>query len=252
MAIHSARRFVAKRPHWRSRGAAARVAVLAVVSGLALLVPVPVAADTATPIIFNARDDFRVSPNQANPSGPWRYRQTGPGRHHPLLDEFWTDHFGMPGLETWHGQEGSSGGEKDKLPWVGVNTTSSDVDALGIDWPAGALLVHPGHNAAVMIVWRSPKEGLVRVRATVIDRDDDCGDGVRWSIRLSHRHALAAANIPNGGSAKVNEHGYPALGAIDVDPGSRIELRIGIGPGGTNSCDSTQVRLTITLWPGDF
>jgi hypothetical protein len=238
------------RPTRRSPRALVRLAIVTVVAGLALLVPVPVAAGVAAPIVFNARQDFQVSPDQANPSGRWSYRQTGPGSLRPLLAEFITDHFAVPGLQTWQGTE-VSGGDQDKLPWVGVNTTGSDANPLTVSWPAGALLAHPGTDEAVVIMWQSPKEGLASVRVSLVDRDPNCGDGFGWSIRRTHHRTLAAGSVPNAGSVSANRTGYPLLAGIDVDPGTRIELRLDKGPGDA-ACDSTQVKLTIRLRPGDF
>jgi hypothetical protein len=223
----------------KRRRAATRAAVV-VALAFAFLIPGPVAAGGASPIIFNARDDFRVSPNEANPSGPWSYRQTkGPGK--PLLDEFFTDHFFVPGLETWHGQTVSTS-IKDKLPFVGVNATGSDQQPLGIDWRAGALLVHPT-DSDVVIRWTSPMAGSIRIRAAVIDRDNNCGEGVNWVIQLGNQPPIAKGNIPNGGSIKGLR-----TGSYRVAVGSRLELRVGKGPDHAG-CDSTQVRLRIALSP---
>ena len=214
-------------------GAAASMALIVV-----LLIPASVAA-AKSPMIYNARDDFQVSPNQANPSGPWSYRQRKSSGAKPLLGEFWTDHFLVPGLETWHGQQVSTS-NKDKLPFVGVNRTGSDQHPLGIDWPTGALLVHPGRSHPVILRWTSPMAGSIRIRAAVIDRDDSCGDGVHWVIQLGSQPAIAKGDIPNGGWVTGLR-----TGSYHVDMGSRLELRVGIR--GTNSCDSTQVRLRIAL-----
>jgi hypothetical protein len=229
MVVHSA-------PHLRL--AVTRAAV-AIAVAFVLLVPAPVAAGGGSPMVFNARADFRASPNEANPSGPWSYRRAAEGFRGPLLSEFGTDHFLIPGLETWHGQELSTPGNK--LPFVGVNTSGVDQHPFTIDWPAGALLVHPGDAGGVMIVWRSPKQGRVQIRASMIDRESTCGDGVRWAI--SAHPVLASGVIPNGGTAKVS------LGAIHVDLGDRVALKIGPGPNGDVNCDSTQIKFVITLTP---
>ena len=82
--------------------------------------------------------------------------------------------------------------------------------------------------------------GSIRIRAAVIDRDDSCGDGVHWVIQLGSQPAIAKGDIPNGGWVTGLR-----TGSFHVDMGSRLELRVGIR--GTNSCDSTQVRLRIAL-----
>jgi hypothetical protein len=216
---------------------------LGVMAILAASLAVPSAAVAATPdsIVYRAGAHFRTSPNEANPSGPWSYRQAI-GSRRPLLDEFWTDQAFYPGLETWHGQQISMD-ERDKLPFVGVNTSGSDAHPFNIDWPAGALLVHPSSTSAVVVRWRSPGPGTIRIRASVIDRDNNCGDGVSWSIRLRDQQLVAKGAFPNGGSAGVRS------GPYRVDAGSLLELRVGMGAGGNHGCDSTQVGLRITLTP---
>lgn len=221
------------------RRAAIRAAV-GIAVAFALLVPAPVAAGTASPIIFNARDDFRASPNEANPSGPWSYRRTAPNGSKPLLPNFSTDLSNVCG-PSGEGQEVWFGPEVLDLPAVWKNTTGSDAFPCGAFVPAGALMAHPGGEHAVVIRWTSPTAGSIHVRAALIDRDDFCGDGVHWSIRVLDQPHIARGNFPNGGSAKVR------AGWFHVDPGSRLELKI--GPGGTNSCDSTQVNLKIKLLP---
>jgi hypothetical protein len=208
--------------------------------GLLLLVPSEAAAGSPTLIAFNAREDFLVAPDQANPNGAWSFRRSGSGT--PLLRGFWTDQFGVPGLETWHGRQVSTG-DKDKLPWVGVNASGQDLVPQGVDWPAGALLVHPGASRSVVIRWQSPKSGSVRVRLGLIDRDDNCGDGVSWSLRLLGQPTIAKGAFPNGGSASIRSGWYRA------EAGALLDLRVRGGNGGDISCDSTQVRLTIALQP---
>ncbi len=205
-----------------------------------LLVSSPVAAGAPSTLTFNARGDFQAAPNQANPSGPWSYRQQLGNGSKPLLGEFWTDADFTEGLEMWHGDQISTS-EKDKLPWVGVNTTGVEQHPVGIDWPAGALLVHPGYVEPVIVRWTSPEAGRIRVNAAVVDRDASCGDGVHWVIQLDNRNAIAKGVINNGGHVKVR------TGSIAVVAGSRLELRIGVRQ--TNSCDSTQIRFVIELTP---
>ena len=219
-----------------------RIALTFVMSAVAALGAgiTPVMAGSST-IVFRAGADFQTSPAEANPSGSWSYRQAV-GSRRPLLNEFWTDQAFVPGLETWHGQQISMN-ERDKLPFVGVNTSGSDAHPFGIDWPAGALLVHPSSTNAVVIRWRSPGPGSVGIRAAVIDRDSNCGDGVSWVIRLRDQATVAKGNFPNGGSASVRSSAYR------VETGSLLELSVGMGSAGNHGCDSTQVNLRIDLLP---
>lgn len=221
------------------RPAAIRAAV-AIAVAFALLVPAPVAAGTSSPIIFNARDDFRLSPNEANPSGSWSYRRTAPDGSKPLLENFSPN--AEPcgpsgdGINSWFGPEVLD------LPAVSRNATGSDAFPCGAFFPERALMAHPGGEHKLVIRWTSPTAGSIRIRAAVIDRDNFCGDGVDWVIQLGNQPAIAKGNIPNGGWVKGLR-----TGSYHVDVGSRLELRL--GPRGSNSCDSTQLRLRIALTP---
>ena len=199
----------------------------------------PVAAGSAPLITFNARDDFLVSPNQANPSGPWSYRRAAPDGSRPLLENFSTD--AAPcgpsgeGIESWYGPEVLD------LPAVTRNATGSDAFPCGAFVPEGALMAHPGGDDAVAIRWTSPTAGSINVRVNLTDSDSFCGDGVQWAIRIVGQPPIAKGSFPNGGTARVRAGGF------HVDEGSRLELKI--GPGGSNSCDSTQTNLRIELSP---
>jgi hypothetical protein len=204
-----------------------------------LLIPAPVAAGGSA-IIYNARDGFQLSPNQTNPSGPWSYRRSAPNGSRPLLENFSEN--AEPcgpsgdGINSWFGPEVLD------LPAISRNATGSDASPCGASFPEAALMAHPGGKHQLVLRWTSPMAGNIRLRAAVIDRDAFCGDGVHWAIQLGHQPAIAKGNIENGGWMKGLRTGsYP------VDEGSQLELRL--GPRGTNSCDSTQVRLSIALTP---
>lgn len=200
---------------------------------------VPVAAGGTSSITFNARDDFRFSPNQANPSGPWSYRRAAPDGSRPLLENFSTS--AQPCGESGEGIESWYGPEVLDLPAVSRNATGADAFPCGAFVPAGVLMAHPGGDDAVVIRWTSPMAGSIHVRATLIDADAFCGDGVQWAVRILGEPVIAKGSFPNGGSAKVR------AGWFHVDEGSRLELKI--GPAGSNSCDSTQTNLRIELVP---
>ncbi len=224
-------------------------AALVVFGILALSWPAQVAANDAAPIRFDARADFRVSPNEANPSGTWSYGLQRTGGRVALLQGFFSDHFGVAGLETWHGGQRSTG-PRDRLPWVGTNRSGADADPFGVDWRAGAMLAHPGAEKDVVIMWRSPGHGRLRISGRLVDRHPDRGDGISWVIKRRGRERLASGRVANGGATAFSPAAHARLGGVRVIPNTVIMLRIGAGPSGDIGCDSTEVALRLAFRPG--
>jgi len=239
MITRSASHGLSREPQAKRRRVAGG-AVASVAMALAVLIPAPVAAGGGSTIYYNARDGFKLSPNQANPSGPWSYRRSAPDGSRPLLDNFSenAEPCGPSGddINSWFGPEVLD------LPAISRNATGSDAFPCGAFFPEHALMAHPGGEHQLVLRWTSPMAGTIRVRAAIIDRDAYCGDGVYWAIRLDNQPAIAKGRIDNGGWMTGLRTGpYP------VDAGSRLELRL--GPRGSNSCDTTQLRLRIALTP---
>jgi choice-of-anchor C domain-containing protein len=200
-----------------------------------------------TPLVFNAADGFRVAPNQANPSGVWSYRQKDPGGGRSLLTYFDASAEDLEGLEAWSGTEV----EPDHLPSVTYNNTGHDQPLDHYHFggtsplPAGGLAAHPGADHPVVIRWTSPSAGLVSIRLGLLDLDPrfggtSWGDGVRGSIGKP-RHPVVSGAIANGGQQA------PIVVRIRVRAHDRIELKI--NGAGDHHGDTTQVDLTITLFP---
>ena len=219
----------------RIRRAATRAAV-AISVAFVLFIPAPVAAGTAAPLVFNAAHDFLVYPNEANPSGPWSYRMKDPDGSRPLLANF-DPNREVDGWEAWSGTLGPW-----ILPVVAYNNTGSDYYVDGYPLPAGGLFAHPEATHPVVIRWTSPSAGRIAIQLILIDRDPMCGDGFGWSIGKV-RHPVVSGTVPNGGTAAAN------VARIDVHAGDRIDLKISAGANHNDSCDTTQVGLTIKLLP---
>lgn len=187
---------------------AATGASVATAVAFVLLVPVPVAAGSASPLVFNAREDFRVSPNQANPSGPWSYRRTAPDGTKPLLENFSTSAepcgSSGDGFQSWFGPEVLD------LPAVSKNATGADAFPCGAFVRKGAMMAHPGGAHAVVISGR-----------------------VRWQARSTFERdssivTPSAETVSIGRSACSDSH--PSLGAT-----SRTAVRPGFAPAGSTS-----------------
>ena len=206
-------------------------------------VPVTVFIDSPT---WKLASDFRTAPDQANPNpdsdglGVWAFEH-GSALHDPTsytpLDDFIPNAFGIDGLEQWQGSFESSS-PLDRLPAVGINATGSDQHPLNIDWPANTIRVHPLAGEAVIVRWRSPLTGHVRVDAQFSDLDSSCGDGIGWYID-NGTTTQASGQIANGGAPQKVTLGF------HVSTGKTIYFIVDDGGAGNYFCDSTGLTITI-------
>jgi hypothetical protein len=202
------------------------------ISAFALFVSAPLAFGQSPPCVeWNLAHDFAVSPNQANPNpdgcgnaGVWSFLDSDPAWFpvhdaltYRLLPEFTASAFGQPGLEQWHGTV-DLGGVDNKLPAVGINNTGSPQSILGIDWPAGAVRVHPALHRFAIVGWKSPVTGNVRVTGGVADLQPGGNDGIVWSVDYydgSTTSILASGSIPDGGG-QLFQDGFGAANLVSV------------------------------------
>jgi hypothetical protein len=155
-----------------------------------------------------------------------------------------SDVHGAAGVFGWHG------GPAD--PSATINTTDKEVTLLSFRLPPRSVSVHPGPTRPVVVAWRSPIAGTVRVAGRLADSDPNGGDGVAWAIE--HRRGsvalpLAAGDVPNGGAQRFDQgRGADRLGAVEV---RAVEvLRLVVAPKASHTCDTTAVELTITAADG--
>jgi hypothetical protein len=152
-----------------------------------------------------------------------------------LLDRKFDAIAGSPDLMGW----GSA-----STPWFGGNLTEKEVSALGITIAPGKLAMHPGPDHNVVLGWRSPIQGKVKVRASVAHAQAG-GDGIEWSIvrqSKDHRKSLMRGTT-NGSGVYPIPADDAALSDIAVEPSDSIALSV--GPKGSHTCDTTMVDLTI-------
>jgi hypothetical protein len=190
--------------------------------------------------------DFRIAPNQANPSpdqmghpAVWSYLFSPTGQQNPadykLLPHFDTDKFQVPGLESWWGQNRSN--VDDLLPAMGINATGHDVSPFNVHWPTGAVLVHPWDRQPVVIGWRSPVPGNVFVTGAVaLAQHPNCGTGIAWALDLG------ATTLRHG----AVQHRQQANWSLRVHLSRGESLYLVVAPRIGFVCDSTLVDLTIT------
>ncbi|HEY1380194.1 MAG TPA: DUF1553 domain-containing protein, partial [Gemmataceae bacterium] len=125
-------------------------------------------------------------------------------------------------------------------PNVLVNTTDRPVTISTLTLPPRSVAIHPGPAGGVVLAWRSPVSGTVRVRGRVADADAVCGDGVAWALdhrTPAGRDELVAGGFGNGGSQDLSER------TVAVREGESLELVV--LPKASHACDTTVVELTI-------
>ncbi len=128
-----------------------------------------------------------------------------------------------------------------------VNTTSKPHVITTLTLPPRSVAVHPGPHSGVVVAWRSPISGMVRIQGRVADADPNGGDGIAWAIDLHSpmgRRELASGDFPNGGAQDFTQgRNANALKSVPVHEGERIELIV--LPKENYICDTTVVDLTI-------
>jgi mono/diheme cytochrome c family protein len=147
---------------------------------------------------------------------------------------------GKPGVHGWRGDVDN--------PSMVVNTTDHEVSISTFHLPPKSISVHPGPKSGVVIGWRSPINGTVSVRGSVIDADPTCGDGVAWAVDLHSlvgRVEIAHGDIPNGGRQNLGDN----LNSVSVNIGDMLEFVV--LPKGDYTCDTTTLDLTISTVDGN-
>jgi hypothetical protein len=196
--------------------------------------------------------DLRPYPDRENPSrdsygnrAVWHFMQrVNGGREAPtyeLLPSFTTHAFGIQGLEQWTAiQVGFP--TNDMLPAVGINTTDVTQSYSTLAWPGHTVRVHPS-GVAVVVGWKSPISGQVRISGLVRDMDAHCGNGVLWSIDLGTR-TLASGSLGNGQAQGFAQgQGGTRLQSVSVSKGEFLYFIV--DPNGDVGCDSTELEIRI-------
>jgi hypothetical protein len=154
------------------------------------------------------------------------------------------DVLGNAGIHGWRGTP--------DCPSLLVNTTQRETKILTFKLPPKSVAVHPGPKSGVVLAWKSPVAGKVRVRGELIDADPQCGDGIAWALDMRQsagRRELATGEFANGSRQKLSDGKNGAnLAAIEVAAGDVLELVV--LPKLDYTCDTTLVDLTISTLDG--
>ena len=140
-----------------------------------------------------------------------------------------------------------SGWGEDATPNLLTNPTNQEARIPGLLRPH-TVAVHPSPDRLVAVAWRSPVAARVRLAATVIDADPNCGNGVTWSLDLRAEggaRRLAGGAIENSKAAQIDP-----IDGLDVRPGDLLTLRIGPRDG-LHACDLTEIDLEVATIGAD-
>lgn len=198
-------------------------------------------------------DDFRITPQQANPSpdrcgngAVWSYMQSATLAYETSTYTttgmiFSDSRNGIAGLEGWAGSYDDAG--KGGLPAMVFNSTRQTQHPLTVTFPPHVVSVHPAPNRLAVIGWRSPISGEVAITGGVTDLDATCGNGIAWAIQ-QNAATLARGVIPNGGAQSVQTGALGDLTHVPVTAGDFLYFVV--DPNGDYTCDSTGVSFQIT------
>jgi hypothetical protein len=82
------------------------------------------------------------------------------------------------------------------VPDVCFNFNDTPVTLENFDVPSHTVDMHPLPDRFSIVAWRSPLRGLVSVSGSFRDLDDNCANGVLWSIDRDFK-TLASGDLPN-------------------------------------------------------
>lgn len=140
------------------------------------------------------------------------------------------------------GYEFIRGWRSSELPSLFANSSDQHVRIPGNMKPR-SVAVHPTPTVQVLVGWRSPLTGSVRMQGVVQHAHPECGNGVTWTLELRRgatRHRLAAGTAQGTRPVVVGP-----IDRVHVKSGDLISLRIG-SRDGNHSCDLTSIDLTLT------
>jgi hypothetical protein len=143
-------------------------------------------------------------------------------RDYPLLESFHFGADGAPGLGIW----------SDDSPRPSVAANSADAPARwdSVQLAPHAIALRPDKTTGIVISWRSPFTGSVRLAGAIKYPDPINGTGIKLFVDLKAaggRCKIASALLTNGGSQSIDSlFGADRSKRVEVRSGDLIELRV--------------------------
>jgi hypothetical protein len=191
---------------------------------------------------WSVAQDFRVPPNQSNPSpdslghiGVWSYEQApratpqNPATY-SLVTNF-SSCTGDPTAYLWDTTLGS--------PIVGFSDASAPKTCpTTATLPSKTLFMTPASAGYAVLAWKSPVQGIVRAAGSFQSDDPGGGSGIRWFVDKNSTKLVAGSDGVGGG------HSFDTSQA--VTPGDVLYFLVGPAANNVATHDTTELNLTIT------
>jgi hypothetical protein len=157
-------------------------------------------------------------------------------------------------IDTWMTQKADqTAGYAAVKGWVGPDAlgvlanSSDEVARVPGDMRPHSIGVHPSPKQRVVVGWRSPIGGEVKVTGRVQRAHIGCGNGVTWLLEL--RRGNTRQRLAGGTAGGAEEHTFGPFENLIVQPGDLLSLIIGPRDG-EHSCDMTAIDLTVAAKDG--
>ena len=125
---------------------------------------------------------------------------------------------------------------------VTANASDREVRVPGLMRPH-SVAVHPSPSRRVIVGWRAPSGGTLRVEGLVQHSHVECGNGVAWALEL--RRGATRQTLASGVSQGAKEVRFGPFPTVPVGAGDVVCLSVGPRDG-NHSCDLTRVDLQLT------
>ncbi len=181
---------------------------------------------------YDAAKDFSTT---VNPNGVWtygvRFTEFADFAPYPVA----TPLDFSPNVTGWSENSGSP-------PYVGINTTGSELDSEGIDLPTGVLVMHPGGNGEYSDVrFTVPQSGDVTVN---FDFEGIDTNNTTTDVHVLYNNASVFDGTINSYGESVDTE--PPLTIPTATQGGIIDFVVGTGSNGNFYNDATSLKATIS------
>lgn len=123
-----------------------------------------------------------------------------------------------------------------------ANSSANAVRVPGLMKP-NSIAVHPSPSQSVVVLWKSPISGNLRVEGLVQHVHAECGNGIGWNLEV--RRGKVRRTLASGRSQGATPMPVGPFENVRVRPGDAIALAI--SPLDNNhSCDLTAVDFTLS------
>ncbi len=206
--------------------------------------------------------DMQVWPNQENPNrdscgtrNVWYFMGSAGLSRDPstyyLLPNFYPDSSSIPGIEVWTGNV-TYEGYHSATPLIIFNTTGvTQFTRPNTPVFPNAVHVHPAPTQMIIVGWRSPFGGRIKIEGYVTGADTSCaGDGILWYIDRGATNIAADSIAPC--SIQVFQGGVNGqnLASVPVRQGEFIYFAI--HPNSSYGADSTRLSVSISRIPNQL